>query len=130
MSRWVDRMGKRSIRHGLLVVILLAAGCDPAEFRPAKGVKDLPSAKAAYRVQEDKEGCQELGFVIKASSVDAVAETAANHGGTHYRILDDFGRAVVETETVGGYGYGRFSSSSTSEVVKHHNFTARVFRCT
>jgi len=124
-------MRDSTIQRAFLALIpLLGAGCDPAEFRPAKGVKDLPAAKAAYRVQEDKEGCRELGFVIKATSIDDIATTAANHGGTHYRILDDFGHAVVETETSGGYGYGRFSSSSTSEVVKHHNFTARVFSCT
>jgi hypothetical protein len=112
-----------------LASVLFVAACDPAEFRPAKGAHDLPSTNTAYRVQEDQDACDDIGFVTKAKSVDAVAVTAANHGGTHYRILDDFGHSTVETETAGGYGYGRFHANSSSEVVKHHSFTAHVFRC-
>lgn len=121
--------GSRGQRALLTLILVVATGCDPAEFRPAKGVKDLPSAKTAYRVQEDQESCDDIGFVIKASSVDDIAETAANHGGTHYRVLDDFAHSTVETDTVGMGRGGVFVANSSSAVVKHHKFTARVFRC-
>lgn len=79
----------------MLASAIVLLGCDPARFRPAKGVKEEPSVPTAYRVPADKEGCKDLGFVIEAASIDAVAATAANHGGTHYRILDDFGRPKI-----------------------------------
>lgn len=126
---------------GTLGALLVLVGCsDPAEFRPAKGVKDLSAVTTAYRIKQadlDNMGCDELGGVIKAASIDDVAVTAANHGGTHYLINDDFGHSTVETDTVGGYSgaigggvsNGAFVASSTSEIVKHHRFVARVYRC-
>ena len=114
-----------------MAAVLVATGCygDPAEFRPAKGVRDLPSVKAAYRVQQAPDGCDDIGGVVEASSIEDIAVTAANHGGSKFHIINDAGRAVVETETKGGYGYGSFNSNSTSAVVKHHRFIARVYRC-
>lgn len=62
-------------------------------------------------VQDDKEGCDDIGFVVKAPSIEDIADAAADHGGTHFRILDDLG------------------ARSAAGVVKRHKFTARVFRC-
>ena len=116
-------------RKAWLGAVLVLLGCsDPATFRPARGAKDSPSVKNAYRVHGDP-GCDDIGGVVEATSIDDVAETAANHGGTHYQIMNDFGDASLETETHGGYGYGAFHAQSTSRVVKHHVFVARVYRC-
>ncbi len=117
--------------RSLVLAVALLAGCssDPAQFRPAKGARDLPSVKDAYRIQEVDPTCDEIGGVIAGRSVDDVATTAANHGGTHYRILNDFSHQTVETQTTGGYGYGVMHAQSSSEVVKHHSLVARVYRC-
>ncbi len=117
--------------RALIAGALILAGCsDPARFRPAKGVREFPSAKDAYRVQEPKDGCTELGFVIDADRVEDIAITAARHGGTHYQVLDDFGGSSVETDTTAGRGaFGTIHAHSSSYAVKHHAFTARVYRC-
>ena len=114
-----------------LLVVLAACG-DPAQFRPAKGVKDAPAAKTAYRVKDS--ACSSIGFVIKASSIEAIAETTANHGGTEYKILDDFGHTTVETDFTGtnlavtrNLSVTQGHASSSEE--KHHAYTAEAYRC-
>jgi len=71
----------------LALALVLLIACDPAEFRPAKGVKDLPSAKAAHRVHDST--CESIGFVIKAESIEDIATTAAHHGATEFKVLND-----------------------------------------
>lgn len=115
----------------MLLLLALAACGDPAQFRPAKGVRDAPAAKTAYRVKESM--CDSIGFVIKARSVDDIAETTANHGGTEYKILDDFGHTTVETDFTGSTVAARNLSvtqghASSSEEV-HHAYTAEAYRC-
>ena len=112
------------------MLVLAAAGCGEwAEFRPAKGLNDLPSVDDAYRVHDDMPECREIGYIVRGSSIDEVARTAASNGGTHYRILDDFGHETVETSSAGTYGRGYYGGHSSSAVAKHHRLTARVFRC-
>ncbi|MDB4942643.1 MAG: hypothetical protein JWP97_2177 [Labilithrix sp.] len=115
----------------LVLVLPFCGACsDPARFRPAKGAKEYGATKDAYRVQDAKEGCDELGFVVEAATVKDIAETAANHGGTHYRVLDDFGGTTVETDTTASRGiFGTVDAHSSSYAVKHHVFTAKVYRC-
>lgn len=115
----------------LLAVVSLCVACsEPATFRPAKGVKEFPATKDAYRVNEERDGCFDIGFVIQARRVDDIAETAAAHGGTHYMILDDFGGTSVETDTSGSVTrFGAIDAQSSSYAVKHHVYTARVYHC-
>lgn len=111
-----------------LLLLLLATGCDPAEFRPAKGAREQSSVKEAFRVK-DEPGCPSLGFVREAASIEDVASTAARHGGDTYRVIEDFGHTSVETDTVGRYGAGAFVAQSSSETVSHHRYVAEVYRC-
>jgi hypothetical protein len=118
----------KSFAIGLLAMFALSCS-DPATFRPAKGLKDYPSTKSAYRVQEPQDGCTELGFVIKASSISDIAETAASHGGTHYQVLDDASSSSTETDAVATQSFGIIHARSSSYEVKHHGYIARVYRC-
>jgi hypothetical protein len=109
------------------MMMLTLAACDPAEFRPAKGVKDSPSTKTAYRVKEST--CDPIGFVIKAPSIEAVSETTANHGGTEFKVLDDFGHTTVETDFAATQTFGVVHGSATSREQKNHSYTAEAYRC-
>lgn len=111
-----------------LTLGLLACG-DPAEFRPAKGAHDMPSVATAYRIQDASEGCPDIGGIVDARSVDDVAATAARHGGTHYRILNDFADSSVETNTTAAKNFGIVHAHSTSREVTRHAYSARVYRC-
>ena len=109
---------------------LMACGSDPARFRPAKGAGSFPAAKTAYRVEAPSDGCEAIGVVIEADSIDDIASTAANHGGTHYRVLDDFGGTSIETTGSATHvGWGNYVGRSTSREVKRHWYTAQVYRC-
>ena len=124
-----------SLRRRYRVVLLLGViGCgDPAEFRPAKNAGDLPAVKDAYRVKDVDPSCQPIGVVVEAASIDAVARTAARHGGTHYRIANDLGQDELVTDSVvsvaGGRGYATGVGHSRSRVERTHQYVAHVFRC-
>ncbi|MBX3191908.1 MAG: hypothetical protein KF819_33260 [Labilithrix sp.] len=107
---------------------LVACG-DAAEWRPAKGAADFPAEKTSYRVKEADPTCTSLGYVIKASSIDQVAETAANHGATHYKLLEDFKHVTLETETSAYGGRNWAVANSTTSAVTHHKFVAEAYRC-
>lgn len=110
------------------ILMLGAAGClDPAEFRPAKNAKDLPSAKTSYRVKESV--CDSIGFVIRAKSIEDIAETTANHGGTEYKILDDFGHSTIETDFAATQSFGVTQGHASSVEQTHHSYTAEAYRC-
>jgi len=118
-------------RASLLALAALSAiACsDPAEFRPAKGVKDLPSQKTAYRVQESTGDCLRIGFVVRARAIEDIAETVANHGGTHFKVVDDRSHVTTETDFVARQSFGVVHGSSSSYDVKHHRYTAEAYRC-
>ena len=117
----------------IAIVALAGAACascgDPAQFQPAKGAKDLPSVNEAIRVAEAKPACETIGLVVEAKTIDAIAATAANHGGTHFRVTSDFGGKVVGTETVTGQTFGEVHNRATVREVKEHHFVAEVYRC-
>jgi hypothetical protein len=115
----------------LLLALALAACGDPAEFRPAKGVKDSPAAKTAYRVPTAPDGCDVIGYVIHATSLEDIAETTARHGGTSYRILAQRSEVELVTSTVfNGSGSGGFvAGSTTSELVTTRHLIAEAYRC-
>src|SRR4051812_17162298 len=113
-----------------LMASLVVAGCgDPATFRPARNVSPYPAVPTAYRVKEPDSMCESIGFVIEATSIDHIARTTANHGGTHYRVLDDFGDTTIETNTTAGQTFGVVHARSTSRAVQNHAFTAEAYRC-
>ncbi len=118
-----------------ILVLTLAACSDPAVFRPAKGVKDMPAAKIAYRVKDST--CDKIGFVTSAESIEDVAETTAKHGGTEYKILDDFGYTSIETGSVAGHSsvpgqvasLGVTHGHASSREAKRHSYSAEAYRC-
>lgn len=111
-----------------IVIGVAGAGCgDPADFRPAKGVHDLEPAKVAYRVQESV--CESIGFVKRAETIEDIAETVANNGGTEFRVLNDNQSETVETDFRAAKTFGVTHGSASSRVEKHHSFTAEAYRC-
>ena len=111
-----------------MLLLFTATACgDPAQFRPAKGVKDLPSSKTAYRVKDSS--CNSIGFVIQGKSIEDIAETTANHGGTEYKVLDDFGHTTVETDFAASQSFGVTQGHASSSEQKHHAYTAEAYRC-
>lgn len=118
------------MRYGAGVLgLLLLASCasDPAEWRPARGVGDLPAAKDAYRIPQAQEGCRSIGVVhAEGSTVLAdIATTAARHGGTHFVVRGD----VRDThyETTGLVSSGVLLAST--QAVTDRATWAEVFRC-
>jgi len=109
----------------LLSCGVLLEACDPAEFRPARGVHDYPSEKTSYRVREIEPSCELIGHVVHTGNLDSIAETVANHGGTHYRIVDDFGGESLE---IGWNSYSGGGNASARKV-KHHEYAAEAYRC-
>ncbi len=113
----------------LLAVTVVACGDGFAEFRPAKGIRDLPSSKAAYRVQSVGADCERIGFVVRATSVEEIADVVADHGGTHYVVLTDQASTSTETDIVASRNFGVTHGHASSTDVKHHRFTAEAYRC-
>ncbi|MBS2015899.1 MAG: hypothetical protein JST00_23630 [Deltaproteobacteria bacterium] len=67
----------------------LLFGCnDPADWRPAQGVADLPKRENAWRIFTVANDCTAIG-TVEGTSVKDVAITVANHGGTHYLVIDE-----------------------------------------
>lgn len=65
------------------------AGCaDPASFHPAQGVADLPRTEKAYRIFDVSNDCKAIG-TLEGTTVQALATTTANHGGTHFLVTDE-----------------------------------------
>jgi hypothetical protein len=97
------------------------AGCgDPATFRPAKGVHDMPEVKTAYRVKVKPEGCVSLGFIDAEGqgAIENIAETAARHGANNYLIALD---TAEEVEIERGI---------TGAVARpNHKYVAEALRC-
>ena len=119
----------RPVLASALALLALVACSDPADFRPAKGVRDLPSVKEAYRVKEADPAFDSIGFIKRARSIEDIATTTANNGGTHYRVLDDQQSATVETDFTAAKTFGVVNGSASSRVEKHHLFTAEAYRC-
>lgn len=119
-------------RWGFVLVALTACSGD-VEFRPAKDAHDLPATKAAYRVKkvEDVDGCRSIGFVRNAESIEELADTTAKNGGTHYRVLEDYGSVTFETDGVSNQwgATGITTHSSTTRAVKHHRYIAEAYLC-
>lgn len=118
----------------VLVFLLSLSGChDPAEFRPARGAHDMPSVPTSYRVHEIDPACDALGIIRGARSIEDIAETAASHGATHYRVLRDAQRQELETESVGtvspAFGGAIVRGSSTTTTSITHTYTAEAYRC-
>ena len=107
---------------------LLLSGCaDPADFRPAKGAGDLKATKDAYRVPQSI--CDSIGFVKRAESIEDIARTVANHGGTEFVVLNDNQSTTVETDFAATKTFGVVPGSASSRAEKHHLVTAEAFRC-
>jgi len=68
--------------------VVLAACNDPASFRPAQGVADLPRTEKAYRIFEVSNDCKPIGD-LEGTTIQAIATTVANHGGTHFLVTDE-----------------------------------------
>lgn len=89
--------------------------------------------KDAYRVQAADPSCESLGFIREATKIDDLAKTAANHGATHYRVLDDQQGIAFDTEysgvsrKVGGVTVMNGTSTSTSRTT--HQYIAEAYRC-
>lgn len=111
----------------------LSAACGElegsGEFRPAKGVEGLSAHGDAYRVPGPLPDCREIGNVVRAPSLEAIASSAAKHGGTHYQVLSDFGDTTIETDTTATRTFGGVSAHSSSREAVHHQYVARVYRC-
>lgn len=90
---------------------------------------DLPAQKTAYRVKQADSMCDKIGFVIQAESIEDIAATVANHGGTHFRVISDNGTPTVETDTIGSQAFGVVHAHSTSRVVQNHVYIAEAYRC-
>lgn len=134
--------GGEPSNHGSMRMLVLgavlgvaAAGCigSSADWRPARGSADLPAKKVAYRVKQEGPMCQHIGFVTHARSIESLADAVAEHGGTHFVVLDDYATQTVETDSygsatrVGNVAFG--SAHASSEVVEHHVFTGEAFLC-
>lgn len=118
----------RTMRLLLACVLLGLTACsDPAEFRPAKGVKDLPSTKTAYRVQQSL--CDAIGIIKSAESIEDIATTVANNGGTEFVVLHDQTSETVETDFRAAKTFGVTRGHASSRVDQHHLYTAQAFRC-
>ncbi|WP_146647812.1 hypothetical protein [Labilithrix luteola] len=65
--------------------------------------------------------------MVHARSIDAIAETAANHGATHYVVRNDEVEAI-ETKTTATNGE-ETTELSSSRKVKKRRMWAEVFRC-
>jgi hypothetical protein len=113
----------------LALLALSACGSNGAEFRPARGVKEPSSTDAAYRVKEVDPDCLSLGFIVHATSIDSIAVVAANHGGTHYVILDDRSSSSLETSYVGSTNFGVSTGHLSTYEARHRHMTAQVYRC-
>jgi len=116
------------------VLLVLLVGCsDPAVFRPARGVKDLPSVKVSYRIREADPTCESRGFIVDATSIDDLAETAANHGATHYKVIEDVQGTAFDTEASGpGSRFGNVviaSGQFTTTARTTHRYVAEAFVC-
>jgi hypothetical protein len=129
-------MGMRAALVLAATGLTLFACGESAQFRPAKGVKDLPVEKTSYRVKEldPSWSCTSIGFVVEAPSIDEIAETTASNGGTHYRVLEDFGHATLETDFNGTRtspiaGLTTTQGHATSRIEKHHKYVAEAYRC-
>lgn len=130
MPRTNEQARARSLTRLLALVLISSAGAacgDPADFRPAKGVRDLKPAKVAYRVQESV--CESIGFVKRAETIADIAETVANNGGTEFRVLSDNQSETVETDFRVAKSFGVTHGTASSRVEKHHLFTAEAYRC-
>ena len=111
------------------------AGCDPAEFRPAKSFADnLPPEKDAFRAhREDVVECPQIGVVHTEGNhgnVYDIAKTVARHGGTHYVVRGDFREDAYDTYgTASHVGGGMFVGRSRTEVDHMRKVWAEVYRC-
>jgi hypothetical protein len=117
---------------GLACAAGLLVGCrDPADFTPAKGVRDLPRTETATRTFLRPGGCMGIG-VVKGLSTADVAITVANHGGTHYFVTDE--RVLHEyttseealDERVGKVAY---SHQRQANIASTPETTAEAYRC-
>lgn len=118
------------MKRAIVCLVLVACG-DPATWRPARGAKDYPAAKAAYRVERADDGCDSIGVVHAEGSsvIDDIATTAANHGGTHYVIRDDQRDKYLETRGGAVTGNGYALVRATTRVREDRATWAEVFRC-
>lgn len=119
------RLGRAPALAGLVVAI---AGCnDPADFVRAKGAADFPSTSIAYRLFSVGSDCTSIGTVEHGPSIQAIAVTVANHGGTHYVITDE--RMVEEYVTSGQNLGGAAYAHQTSNLARRKQYTAEAYRC-
>lgn len=115
----------------LLALGLVLLGCDDAEFRPAKNAKEHPAEKDAYRIHDAQEldvGCIKLGVIhtgAREAPLEAIAQTAARHGGTHYIVRDE--QHFVRESYSGTYGNGAFNMHKNVE--RTRAMWAEVYRC-
>jgi hypothetical protein len=121
------------MKRAIVALCLVACASDPAEFRPAKSARDYPAVKAAYRIHSvDAEACEPIGVVHSDGryAIDDIAETAANHGGTHYVVRDDNSSYSYATRGVAMPGPGNTAIvSSSTTPVRHRRVWAQVYRC-
>lgn len=108
--------------------LLAGSGCnDPADFARAKGAADFPSTSVAYRIFSASSDCTPIGTVEHATTIQAVAVTVANHGGTHYLITDE--RFIQEVVTSGQNLGGAAYAQQMSTVARTKQLTAEAYRC-
>ncbi len=117
------------MRRALVALALsVAGGCnDPADFRAAQGVSDLPkTVENAKRLYSTPNDCTVLGTVLGASVKD-VAITVANHGGTHFLVTDD--RKVQEFVTSNDYRGGPAYAQQGSSLYTRKEVSAEAYYC-
>jgi hypothetical protein len=108
--------------------LLAGSGCnDPADFARAKGAADFPSTSVAYRIFSVSSDCTSIGTVEHAATIQAVAVTVANHGGTHYLITDE--RYIQEVVTSGQSLGGAAYAQQTSTTSRTKQLSAEAYRC-
>lgn len=79
----------RAAAFSVVVAGLALVACsDPASFRPAQGVADLPRTEKAYRIFDVSNDCKAIGDV-EGTTIQGIATTVANHGGTHFLVTDE-----------------------------------------
>jgi hypothetical protein len=115
----------------LLTLVILASASvacsDPADFRPAKGAENLKPTKTAYRVPQSV--CDSIGFVKRAESIEDIAETVANNGGTEFVVQNDNQSTTMETDFQATKTFGVVHGTASTRAERHHVYTAEAFRC-
>lgn len=119
-----------------LFMMFMMAGCaiDEADFRPARGARDYPAERDAYRAKSeaDVDGCESIGVVHSRGAhptVEELAVTVRNHGGTHYIVRGEQHEDAYETTGTATRFGGGYLVHARTEVDHMRSLWAQAYRC-